>query len=363
MPLLQKSLSKIARPGWFPDGRWPFPPRIIYLIVNNACNAFCTICDIGLRNKESVFYQNFIPTDSGSMPLEVLEKLVSELGSFRPKIRINGVEPLLYNQIIPALELLKRHHLPVQIITNGILLEKHAEDLVSLGLDTLRVSLDGTADLHNRIRGNGVFEKAMVGIEKVVAYRRKAGGAKPKIIINCTICDINQEHLADFADKILAVDGIDAIQFKHLYFITPEMSGCHNEKFSYLGLATPTNIVGIDLNAINSEIIWPQYQTLVRDSRISFWPDLSKQEYIEAYYRRPSEFVKSKRCHTPWTSAHIQPNGTAIIRSRCFPYTVGNVLETPFMEIWNGERFRQFRRELLRNRGAFPVCPRCCGMY
>jgi MoaA/NifB/PqqE/SkfB family radical SAM enzyme len=37
---------------------------------------------------------------------------------------------------------------------------------------------------------------------------------------------------------------------------------------------------------------------------------------------------------------------------------MGNLQEASFKEIWNGDRAVRFRR-LLKERGHFPVCPRC----
>lgn len=37
---------------------------------------------------------------------------------------------------------------------------------------------------------------------------------------------------------------------------------------------------------------------------------------------------------------------------------MGNVFDEPFPEVWNGEKFRAFRR-LLREHERLPLCERC----
>jgi hypothetical protein len=37
---------------------------------------------------------------------------------------------------------------------------------------------------------------------------------------------------------------------------------------------------------------------------------------------------------------------------------MGNVFETPFLQVWNGSRFRSFRR-LIRQEKRLPICHRC----
>ena len=258
---------------------------------------------------------------------------------------------------------MKEHHLNVQIITKGILLEQYVEELVEVGLDTLRVSLDGPRELHDHIRGKNVFDKALMGIEKVNWCKQKFNVMRPRVIVNYTICDQNHAVLEEFAEEILKVQGVDSVQFKHLYLVTDNMSDRHNQYYSHLGPSTPTNIQGIQLTEIKPDVIWKQYQYLMTNSRVQFWPNLKRWQEVRDYYQRPPKRIPRSRCTTPWNSAHIQPDGDVIIRSRCFLYKTGNINEESFLRIWNNEAYRRFRRELMRSRGGFPVCPRCCGMF
>ena len=42
-------------------------------------------------------------------------------------------------------------------------------------------------------------------------------------------------------------------------------------------------------------------------------------------------------------------------------FVMGNVFETPFQDIWHGERYRAFRAAMLAGRGAMPGCNKCRG--
>ena len=42
----------------------------------------------------------------------------------------------------------------------------------------------------------------------------------------------------------------------------------------------------------------------------------------------------------------------------CLTLDMGNVLEEGFAEVWNGSRFRAFRR-LIRREQRLPLCHRC----
>ncbi len=87
-------------------------------------------------------------------------------------------------------------------------------------------------------------------------------------------------------------------------------------------------------------------------------PDLSRDE-IATWYRQPERFVKYASTRCAWTRLKVWPNGDV---KPCRGWVVGNVAQTPAMEVWNGEQFRSFRR-LLAERGALPICRRAAATW
>jgi radical SAM protein with 4Fe4S-binding SPASM domain len=82
---------------------------------------------------------------------------------------------------------------------------------------------------------------------------------------------------------------------------------------------------------------------------------------VATHFKRPEVVQGSSRCGLISTMPVILPNGDV---STCWDhpdYIVGNIRHDPFMEIWNGSRYRRFR-ELL-GRGLLPTCSRCTGLY
>jgi radical SAM protein with 4Fe4S-binding SPASM domain len=53
--------------------------------------------------------------------------------------------------------------------------------------------------------------------------------------------------------------------------------------------------------------------------------------------------------------AFVDPRGRLY---PCLTLDMGNVFEAPFLDVWNGPRFRAFRR-LIRREKRLPLCHRC----
>lgn len=347
------------------DHSFAYYPKKIYLIINNVCNAKCIMCDIGLKNKESAFYKNLAQDGKNTLDIPTLQRLVNEIKFFKPRIHINGVEPLLFGEIIEAVRIIKKAGLRVQIITNGILLEKYAFDLVKLGVDSITLSIDGLSEVHNRIRGEGVFERAMAGLRQVQRYRRELNRKKPKLKINYTISNLNTDSIYETVARMVDEEHVDAISLQHMSYVTDVMSEKHNLKFRHIGEATPMCTKVMDPSQMQIDRVWAQLNKVKdhygHDRRVHIIPDLSTQAEVSQYYNNPEVHVTGKPCRLPWIATTVQPDGNLIIRSRCFTFNAGNIHNDSFLDIWNGERYRLFRRELSKN-GLYPVCTRCCGI-
>ena len=73
--------------------------------------------------------------------------------------------------------------------------------------------------------------------------------------------------------------------------------------------------------------------------------------YGEAEYTRHDKIT----CTTMENYAFVDPRGRLY---PCLTLDMGNVFESSFLEVWNGARFRAFRR-LIRREKRLPLCHRC----
>jgi radical SAM protein with 4Fe4S-binding SPASM domain len=77
---------------------------------------------------------------------------------------------------------------------------------------------------------------------------------------------------------------------------------------------------------------------------------------IERVYGDP-DFSYLNKCFYPWMMFRINPYGD-VIPCTGSNRSMGNVKEWPVAEIWNGERFCGYRREL-KDAGLFDECRKC----
>ena len=135
-----------------------FPP-FLFFALTNACNLQCHGCWIESRGKTHRLADDEIDT---------MIAAAKRRGSYFHTLL--GGEPMLHPGV---LDIPRRHaDCYFQIITNGMFFDEPAvEKIRALGNVTPLVSIDGLQEANDDRRGEGVFEAAMRGLERL--QRRK----------------------------------------------------------------------------------------------------------------------------------------------------------------------------------------------
>jgi len=345
----------------FSNGRSALP-ETISLLLTYRCNLHCRMCGQwgergSLKSLLSVITRRYLE-------LPLIERLIKEVKTFHPTITLFGGEPLLHPQWEEVVKLIKGAGLRCNMISNGILLKKRAEEAVRLGLDEIIFSLDGPAEVHDRIRGGkGAFRRALEGFRQLEKIKKKYGRKKPVVNVNTVIWEENQAILQEIVEQA-ACFGAQTITFHHLIF-ADQKAFDETEKISQVALAFGSpdwaGFILDELPRIDPERIIAQ-KRLIEQAKTAvpafFYPNLTDEE-IRSYYSSfnflPSSY--KQRCLSPWMVAYVLPDGR-VKPCLSLGYAMGDLHEASFKEIWNGERAVKFRC-LLKQRGYFPVCPRC----
>ena len=158
---------------------------ISYVEVTRACNLRCVHCLNNSGNKLS-----------NQLSYEELVKLILDYSKNGiQEIRFTGGEPLVYEYIYDLIKLASDNGIYTSIGTNGTLITKSvANKLNEAGLKYAVVSIDGTCEKHNEIRGIGNYEKSINGIKNLEDV-----GIKTRV--NSVIMKSNMEDIIKLAKQ------------------------------------------------------------------------------------------------------------------------------------------------------------------
>jgi Fe-coproporphyrin III synthase len=355
-----------------PDGRCLRAPEWLVLVINNFCNLRCKMCDVGLGDSSTVFYTHLIGDDPRNMSLELLDQILSQATGFspRPKIGLAYTEPLIHREILDICRMIVERGFFCSITTNGFLLPRLAEALVETGVDEITVSVDGPAEVHDRVRGRkGSFKNLYEGIERLNEARRSSGHRRPLVRLSYTITDENYTNMLDFVRQVENLAPA-SLTFSHLNFISDEMAALHNLHHPGELAVQRSNLGAMQISSLDTRQMWRaladlKAYTSARDTLppVTIVPDLTSPDELDLYYQHPLTFIGGRACTDPWRLLMIRTDGTVVpAHGRCYNFPVGNLTETPLVDLWNNSRFRGFRQTLKQAGGSLPACARCCGV-
>jgi Fe-coproporphyrin III synthase len=341
-------------------------PLTIYWGVNSVCNLRCKMCDVGNVNAESNFFANLrIDGKLHEIQIDRFRAVIDEVAAHKPMISITSTEPLMYKPLGEAVGYARSKGLSVTVTTGGYTLPKRADELAEAGLNHLCVSIDGPPDVHNRIRGRAdSFQKSVEGIVKFREATQRLG-KKAEILVNYTITNMNFDQLELFYDAMRDVP-IDRINYTYMTYVDQSMADEHNALWGEKYHAT-VNCLNADTDPARVDVAVLKQQidaVKAKDAgigRVTILPDFSLEE-LQRYFKHPDQFMTHSRCMVSWFIAEIIASGEVIPYTRCYHVPFGNINDDSFMNIWNGGKAKQWRREL-REQSRFPACKRCDLVY
>jgi len=332
------------------------PPWGIDLLLTDACNLRCSYCPIWGDDAISPSPVAFVDTAAAL-------RFVEDVARFRPMIRLFGGEAFLHPEWPTIVAGARDAGLYCTAVTNGLRIERDAEILVRSGLLAVGVSLDADGAANDAARGAGTTARVRAGLRALEQAKERLGSATPQVEIYTTVHEGNYGRLAEWADELTSWH-IDALRLQHLIWYSPSQLGDSLELLREV-LPDPAffrpeeaSFARDRVPAIDLVLLADQLRKLRRGRypfRLVIHPDLSPEEMVRYYgdneFRRRSQ----RACTTMESYAFVDPRGRLY---PCMTLDMGNVFETPFLELWNAPRFRAFRR-LIRREGRLPLCHRC----
>jgi len=343
------------------DGR-AFDPIHIFLEVTYRCNLRCNFCQ----------YLDIIKGEVKTVgPVKEFktEEIKDAIDQF-PRGRLitfSGGETLVRKDFPEVLRYASEHH-RTHIISNGALIKDEIAQLyVDLapryawqnGLVLLGISLEGNEERHDEVvQRKGSWRKTIDAIHRVVEKRRAANKKFPKLNMKLVVTRDTVTEMVDFmhlahecgADLVNFMAEHDLVGHSATLISNPEQSNLTVEQ---------ERPQGVDPEFLREQLVRCFELERELDVQIRTTPaNLPIDEFVRHYtddrYLDPKEY----RCEGPWSRVQLTAEGRY---SPCFYLRTGDSRKQTMREVWNGEEFKQFRRDLMEHR-VYAGCSGCCNL-
>jgi MoaA/NifB/PqqE/SkfB family radical SAM enzyme len=329
-------------------------PWGIDLLLTDACNLRCTYCPITTDMN--------IRRPSAMMDTQKALRFLDSVKPFKPMIRVFGGEPFLHPEWPRIFAAAVANGLPITVVTNGTRLVGKAEDLVRSGLLAVGISVD-PPNVNDAYRGKGVFDICERVVREINDAKERLGSSTPLIEIYSTVYEGTYASLRAWAET-LRTWRIDTFRLQHqIWLRTAQRPVSERMIADAIGDSTffrsdvdtycSDDMPNVDVDVLEGEL--RALESTQYPFRLEFHPPLPVEEMME-FYRNPDFRRETARACTLISNyAFVDPRGRLY---PCLTLDMGNVFEQPFEDVWNGRKFRAFRR-LLRREQRLPLCERC----
>ncbi len=252
-----------------------------------------------------------------------------------PHIMLWGGEPLVCPFFDELVAFLKDEGFTLGMVTNGVLLDKHMK-LCKSAFKTIHVSLDGPKEIHDSIRGAGVFDKVSRNLKELA-------NSDVEVIAMSVLSPDLLGRLEEFPHLVegLGADGLYLQDYIRL---------SQNEAEEYKTWMADS--FGICANEIDS---WIAEMPADYEDRKT---EALKRVRAEAY-KMPVTYIPHRfcgeTCLSPFKHMHISWNGNVMYCTDFYDFSAGNVKSEKVTDIFENDLTKKFREELYKN----PACKHC----
>ena len=283
-------------------------PVSISAELTNNCNLHCPDCPSG---------SGLMVRERGFMDIELFKKIMKELKPYLYNVNLyfQG-EPMLHPLFFSFVGNCRETHNVVS--TNGhFLSEDNSEKIVRSGLNKLIISLDGMdQETYSTYRVNGSMNRVIDGLKNVTRAKKKHNSSL-KIEIQFLVNRFNESQI-------------------------PKVRRLAKEVHASLSLKS---------------------MQIIDKEDIASW--LPSERRFRRYKIKEGDYALKNslpdRCARLWFNPVITWDGKVV--PCCFDknaeYIMGDLNQDSFGEIWNGPKYRIFRKSILSGRHMIEMCRNC----
>ena len=288
-------------------------PKMIVIDPTNHCDLKCPMCPTGIGDKS---------VDRGLMTLKHYKAVIDRLGTWLQSVNMySWGEGTLNKSFVEMVRHTACTH-GIRTITNlnlNLLNDEQVEGLATSGLDKLIVSVDGaTQEAYEVYRVGGNIEKVFNNMRRLVEANKRHN-SNMRVIWQFLVMKQNEQQI-DLAREIAKEIGVE-ISFG---MVRAGMKEDLTEK--------------VEDNIQKFREWMPEN------------PDFNRYNLEEKTRKKQPNQQHAMFCKRPWMETFINWNGD-VFPCGCVmtekKYSMGNVFEEDFDDVWNGEKYIAARKELL----------------
>jgi MoaA/NifB/PqqE/SkfB family radical SAM enzyme len=306
-------------------------PHMVLIEPTLRCPMACKFCDL--------------PTDptypkSKELPIARWQEILAELREFNPLVRsvyISGGEPFLRRDLIDLIEHAHCIGMGTRTLTVGQFCDRALLDrLLASPMEVLKFSLHSSqADVHNRLVGRKIFDKAVGAIRYL-----KANGYRGRLGILCTVFNENVGHLGDVA-RLGSDLGLDYMLFRPLFGQTIAHRDPVELRSAYAKPRADLSVTDIDLLRRSIDEL--------RELRNQGLPIANSDKALDAIVgNAEGTFEGVRGCHLMYESMYIKPNGDVDACGHMALGLMGNVASNSVASVLGSRAAYQVRHSVTR---------------
>jgi radical SAM protein with 4Fe4S-binding SPASM domain len=280
----------------------------------NICNLQCSVCETGAGQLKRA---------KGQITLAQFKNIISQVQAHTNTLLFYFMgEPFLNKEAYDMIAYARSKNIFVTTCTNGEIID--ASRLVETGLNEISFQIGGlTQKTHQAYRVGSDLEQVSKNISAVIAEKRKRRATAPRIILGFIVMKHNEHELFSL-DRFGRDLGVDEVQV-----ISPCVRTVDQAR-----------------------------QFLPADKK--YW--LYDEQKLSAGVLSPL-FTGKKDCRWIYFSTTILWSGEVVpcCRDAQGEMVMGNIFQEDISRIWNGPRYRSFRKKLLKQPAEIGICHLCSG--
>ena len=319
-------------------------PLRLQVEVTDRCNFDCIMCN--RLTRPSIDFKLTNDMDAA--------KFASLLDEVKPTyVTLNGLgEPALHRHIDKLLQSCHDRSIRTQLPSNMSIPKVVIEKIAPIAPTVFTFSMHGaTKASFDAISVGGKYEQCVELFEGILA---RVDRKKTELRILCALQAKNLAEHREFYAHLSKWDMLDYFQLLPAMDLVPGQAEERRVAPTAAEVDAATAAVDRDIAACDAE----------DERRLQFyrrWREVVQSLRPEAPPEGATGVVHTGPCLVPWYSAYVTARGKVL--PCCYltneEHVLGDIHEESFEQIWNGPRYREFRRALRENRGHVAGCREC----